>query len=604
MKKSLLFGLGFVLSMQAQAQLYSPAPVTGFNHDVIANGTGSASNSTTLAVDAVDFNLVASDFVSPTGQRPTSFLPANGIVNSAATTGLTFQLAPYTGNNSLRLTSAGSGTLTLVTPKAADQVFVLGFSGSGASTATITVTFTDNTTQVFSSQSFKDWYNGTGFAMQGIGRVNRVTNAIENLVTNPRLYQIPLTLSAANKSKLIKSVRVVKSTSTTGVLNVLAISTKAVAPTIANDLAVTAISGLTSGCNLSAPQDITVTIANQGSATQSNFAVEYKIDNQAPVTATIPGPLASLATTSFTFPVKANLSGTGTYTITAKTNLTNDSNTGNDARTLAVTNAMQGSLPLNIDFETNATGLPVLQTQINPNAGLAEATAASSNATGKGLIMDGRTSTTWAMPVTGDPWTQNPDHLATAKMCINPAGGNASDPLWLSFKLKQLYKNANANTNFRVLVNGVQVGTTYRPPFSGTPIAWQQVNVNLTSYKNLPMIEIAFESNVMEAFNNGAGTANLLDDIQVLRRNPTGTKNELAAQQVTIFPNPSSGAFTLTAPFTAYQLEITDLTGKIILQQKATTKQTLINLPDAAKGIYLLKISDGKSLVTRKLVKE
>jgi hypothetical protein len=230
MKKSLLLCLTCFFGYNTFAQVYRTIPLSGFNADVVANGPGSATSSTTALVDITGYSLVALNFTNPSGQSPTSALPNSGTITSAVTStpGLTFQLAAYTGSNALRLTSTGSGTLTFTTPQAAEQIFVLGFTGNGPSTATITVKFTDGTNQIFSGQSFADWYGGSNYAIQGISRVNRSTSAIENLTTNPRLYQIMLTLSAANKTKNIQSVMVTKTTSS-GVLNIMAISTKNIA---------------------------------------------------------------------------------------------------------------------------------------------------------------------------------------------------------------------------------------------------------------------------------------------------------------------------------------------------------------------------------------
>jgi len=175
--------------------------------------------------------------------------------------------------------------------------------------------------------------------------------------------------------------------------------------------------------------------------------------------------------------------------------------------------------------------------------------------------------------------------------------------LWLSFDLKQLYKTANANTNFRITVNGTQVGSTYRPPFSGTPIVWQKVYVDLTPYKGLPSIEIGFESNVMEAFANGAGTANLIDNIQVVRLNPTGVKESEFAAGISVYPNPSNGAFTVNLPKDQkFELQVTDLTGKVISTQAVKTNSAQVILENSAKGIYLLKITSEGNITIKKLV--
>ena len=219
-------GLGSTLAAQAA---YVPVTLTGLTADVIANGTGTSLASSTIGVDEGNYVFMAQDF-NPTG---TSYLPNNGLVTSAATAGLTYQLAAYTGSNSLRIPATspgqgtGTGTVTFTTPQAAGEVYLLTTSGSGNSTITATVNFTDGTTQVFSSLTISDWYNGVGFAVQGLGRVLRTTNAIENNSTNPRLYQTLLTLSQANQAKLVQSVTINK-TSNTGVFNLFAISINSV----------------------------------------------------------------------------------------------------------------------------------------------------------------------------------------------------------------------------------------------------------------------------------------------------------------------------------------------------------------------------------------
>lgn len=231
MKRKLL-SLGVVLTLaQLNAQTYQSLTVTGFNADVIANGVGPSLNSTTMSLDkdTDNFAYMSRDFkVNSSATALTYGLPENGLITSAVTTtsGLTYQMASYSGNNSLRLPNANdAGTLTLATPKAANNLYVLAVSGSGDSTGDITVNFQDGTTQVFASTNFQDWYGGTNAAIQGIGRINRATNALDAAGgTNPRIYQITLAISAANQSKLITSVTVKKTSTAATVINVFGIS--------------------------------------------------------------------------------------------------------------------------------------------------------------------------------------------------------------------------------------------------------------------------------------------------------------------------------------------------------------------------------------------
>lgn len=230
--KRKLFSLGVILAFtQINAQSYQSLTVTGFNADVIANGVGPSLNSTTMSLDkdTDNFAYMSRDFkVNSSAAALTYGLPENGLITSAVTTtsGLTYQLATYSGNNSLRLPNANdTGTLTLATPKAVNNLYVLAVSGSGPSTGDITVNFQDGTTQAFVGTSFQDWYGGTSAAIQGIGRINRASNALDAAGgTNPRIYQIPLAISVANQSKVITSVTVKKTSTEVTVINVFAVS--------------------------------------------------------------------------------------------------------------------------------------------------------------------------------------------------------------------------------------------------------------------------------------------------------------------------------------------------------------------------------------------
>ena len=210
-------------SLSAHATFY-PISLTGFNQDIIANGIGNANASTTVAVDAADFNFVSADFKAVAGDAPpAASLPGGGLFTSAATANVPYQLAGYSGNNSLLLdASTTSGTLTFGNTHTGD-LYVLGTSGSGDADATFTVKFSDNTTQVFAGINFPDWYGGSGYAIQTIGRVNRVNNNLENPAGDPRLYERKLVLNPANYQKQIVSVDVAK-IGGKGILNIMAIT--------------------------------------------------------------------------------------------------------------------------------------------------------------------------------------------------------------------------------------------------------------------------------------------------------------------------------------------------------------------------------------------
>ncbi|UOK43653.1 MULTISPECIES: T9SS type A sorting domain-containing protein [Flavobacterium] len=287
MKKTLLFtsfiALSVLVSQKTMGQNLQTIPIqSGFNADVIANGVGSSSASTNSDVDGVSFAFISRDFQLTAASTPLTYgLPTNGLITSAVSSpgGLRYQLASYSGDNALRLQNTGdSGTLIFTNPLAAVNLYMLATGGSGACTVNVTVNFADATNQTFTNTSIADWYGGSNYAIQGIGRVNITNDVLEaGGGTNPRLYQIPLAISSANQSKPIQSITVTKS-GTGGIPNIFAFSADAY----------TSCPG---------PTNITYTSTNDGgifnwtapsSAPSSGYQYYYNSSPTPPTAATVP----------------------------------------------------------------------------------------------------------------------------------------------------------------------------------------------------------------------------------------------------------------------------------------------------------------------------
>lgn len=211
------------------AQDYEHLTITsGLTADVIANGVGSAMTSTTMAVDNANFAFMATDFQATASSiAPAYALPASGLIASAPSPGLTYQLAPYSGNNSLRIATANtSGTLVFSNQVSATKLYLLATTGSGTATITGTITFSDATTQAITSSVIPDWFFSTALpvAASGFGRVNRTNNVMENPAGDPRLYQLAINILPANQAKMIASVTFTKTSTAEGILNIFAIT--------------------------------------------------------------------------------------------------------------------------------------------------------------------------------------------------------------------------------------------------------------------------------------------------------------------------------------------------------------------------------------------
>ncbi len=193
---------------------YAWINVNGFNADVVAEGIGPASSSTTADVDNVSYVFVSGDYqYDATCPFPTQSLPISRQVYFSAL-GLYFNLADYASDNDLRLTTTDVGTLNFANPAAAEEVFLLGVSGSGASKMSATVNFSDGSTQFFDTLSISDWYGTTtNMVAQGVGRLLKTTTAcggLETSATNPKLYRVLLSIDPGNFSKTISGVTIAR----------------------------------------------------------------------------------------------------------------------------------------------------------------------------------------------------------------------------------------------------------------------------------------------------------------------------------------------------------------------------------------------------------
>ena len=233
LSKLLPLALAWGASLTAWGQVtYSTVPLaaTSFTADVIANGAAAlpATSSTTADVDGAGYYLISQDFYTATTAH-TSGLPNTGLIpNSiAGYSALTYQLASYSANNSLRLAGAGTGSVTFTTPTAASELYVLAISGSGSTTVSMVVNYSDGTLSTFAGQSYPDWF--TVSATQNVygssGRASATTpiSATAAANTAPFLSQVKLTIPASKLNTTITGITFTTAAGS-GVLNVLAVS--------------------------------------------------------------------------------------------------------------------------------------------------------------------------------------------------------------------------------------------------------------------------------------------------------------------------------------------------------------------------------------------
>ena len=282
----------FALSYSGMAQTYVPVIVSGFNQDLIAEGSGGANrafNTTTisfdLAVPGGDNVMYSTDFRGNNNPNspPPAGLPTNRIINSVNLPGATYNLANYSGNNALFLAGNGNfGTLTLQTPGVFSTIAILGSSAEGGSTFTTQLNFSDGS-NFSTSFNVPDWFNGPNFAIKGIDRVTRTTistgtaDDFEEILDNPRLYDNLITLSPPYNNRILTSVTFTK-TSDQGRTAILALTgiTAVNAPAAPVATAATSIGNNSATANWqSSPNATSYFLDVSESSTFSTFVAGY-----------------------------------------------------------------------------------------------------------------------------------------------------------------------------------------------------------------------------------------------------------------------------------------------------------------------------------------
>ena len=216
--KKIIFTLSLLLSVFLIKAQYAPIAVTGFDVDAVAENTTAAAF-TSAGLDGGQFILFNTTYAAMFSPASTG-LPNNGTIISGADT---YQMAPYNQNNFLLLAPGIGDSINFTTPASYHGLSVLNFGTDGAPTMSLTIRFTDNSTQTYGNVTVQDWFNGTGAVISNFDRALRSNGIPAYASGNPRFYNSVYFPSCANRVKQIRAL-LIKNTSTTAKLVIAGVS--------------------------------------------------------------------------------------------------------------------------------------------------------------------------------------------------------------------------------------------------------------------------------------------------------------------------------------------------------------------------------------------
>lgn len=333
--------------------------------------------------------------------------------------------------------------------------------------------------------------------------------------------------------------------------------------------------------------DVAVRIKNLGTTTVSGFPVSYKINALPAVTETVSATLAPGDSTDYVFTAQGDFSAEGVYAVKVYTGLVGDAVNSNDTINQSFYNGVSVDLsttPYANGIETSAE-VAQLTVAANPgtvaNWGLSTVTFQSGVQalflTGSSAIADSWVFTKCLDVTAGETyrvtyWTRTNTGF-NGGMSVSVGATNSAAGMTAGTEIKAFTANT-ADATWR------KDSADYTPSASGT-------------------VYFGFRGQGTAA---GSGTNVRLDNINIFKTTTVGVSELATSNEVSIFPNPSTGIFTVKALDNNSTVEVYNIVGERMLSSKLVNGNNTINMSNMSVGTYFFKVTSNGEVTTKKVV--
>ncbi|CAN5436133.1 hypothetical protein BH11BAC2_BH11BAC2_00370 [soil metagenome] len=365
------------------------------------------------------------------------------------------------------------------------------------------------------------------------------------------------------------------------------------------------VSGTRQDCQDNSAVIVTVLVANRGLTPLTGIPIYYSLNNGPAISDIVSGTMAPLATQNFSFSVPINLSALGTYSLSVWIDYPGDLNLYNDSSsaTISIIPGVQGLIPYAEDFQSGVfppngwyvvsagggyTWIPI---QVTGSAGtITDASFIENFAYNNVAAEDAMTTVSFDLTNAISP-------LLTFDVAYARYSSAYSDALRIDISSDC----GNSYTPSSYFKAGTDLATVPDQTGSWAPLAasdWRNDTLNLSPYTGSEII-------VKFVNVNGYGNNLYIDNINVDAA--VGLTSPTISSSIRIFPNPSSGLFTIDAGANGIKetsLTVTDIQGREVWSTPSgmeVQSPLFIDLRNSPKGVYLLQIRNGNGIQSIRL---